>query len=51
VDPEDVANLIMGAMVHHVFVSLDQRKPLQPDDLRRIARTTLDLIWSGIKIS
>jgi AcrR family transcriptional regulator len=51
VDPEDVANLIMGAMVHHVFVSLDMRRPLQPEDVRRIARTTLDLIWSGIKIS
>lgn len=51
VDPEDVANLIMGAMIHHVFVSLDLRKPLQPADLTRIARTTLDLIWSGIEIS
>ena len=51
VDPEDVANLIMGAMIHHVFVSLDLRKPLQPDDVQRIARNTLDLIWSGIQIT
>ena len=51
VDPEDVANLIMGAMIHHVVVSLDMRKPLEPTDLRRIARTTLDLIWTGIRIS
>jgi AcrR family transcriptional regulator len=49
IDPEDVSNLIMGAMIHHVFVSLDLRNPLQPADVRRIARTTLDLIWSGIK--
>ena len=51
VDPEDVANLIMGAMIHHVIVSMDLRKPLTPTDIRNIASTTVDLIWSGIKAS
>jgi AcrR family transcriptional regulator len=51
VDPEDVANLIMGAMVHHVIASLELRQPLQTVDIRRIARSNLDLIWTGIKIS
>jgi AcrR family transcriptional regulator len=51
VDPEDVANLIMGAMIHHVIVSMELRKPLTPTDIRNIASTTVDLIWSGIKAS